>query len=260
MTTVSALYIYPIEPCRGIEVQGFRFDELGPQLDRRYMLVGSDGKFISLQDAPRLADVVPSLLPTAIALRAPQLPQFKLPLSLGDGARVMEVEIGKHRGPAMVAGGDAGDWFSDLLQRACTLVWMPRGPLRRVDPAYSSEDAYTAFTDGFPVSLVAAASVSALAARARGVTAERFRPNIVVEGGEAYAEDAWKRIKIGEVPFDVVKGSVVFRGEPPAADAALTALASDRKHGDELVFGRSCIHRELGMVRVGDAVEVLTTS
>ena len=258
MLTVSALYIYPVEPCRGIEVQGFRFDELGPQLDRRYMLVGSDGKFISLQDAPGLADVVPSLLPTAISLRAPKLAQFKLPLSLGDGARVMEVEIGKHRGPAMVAGGDASDWFSDLLERACTLVWMPRGPLRRVDPAYSSEDAYTAFTDGFPVSLVSAASVSDVAARAKSfVTAERFRPNIVVEGAEAYAEDAWQRIKIGEVRFDVVKASAVFRGEPPATDAALTALAAYRKQGDELVFGRGCIHRELGMVRVNDAVEVV---
>jgi uncharacterized protein YcbX len=257
MITVSALYIYPVEPCRGIEVQGFRFDELGPQLDRRYMLVDSAGRFISQHEAPKLAEIVPSLLPTAIALRAPRMPVFKLPLSLGDGARVMEVEIRGHRGPAMVAGSDASDWFSDLLERACTLVWMPRGPLRRVDPTYASEDAYTAFTDGFPVALLSAASLSDLSARAKSVASvDRFRPNIVVEGAEPYAEDEWKRIRIGEVPFDVVKARAAGGGEQAEGDAVLGALASYRKRGEEIVFGRSCVHRELGMVRVKDIVEI----
>jgi uncharacterized protein YcbX len=33
----------------------------------------------------------------------------------------------------------------------------------------------------------------------------RFRPNLVIEGSEAYAEDSWKRIRIGDVEFRVVK-------------------------------------------------------
>ena len=59
MISVSALYIYPIKSCRGIEVRAFRLDDLGPQFDRRFMLVDAEGQCITQREEPRLALVTP---------------------------------------------------------------------------------------------------------------------------------------------------------------------------------------------------------
>lgn len=225
MPSVSALYIYPIKGCRGMELQGFRLDELGPQLDHRFMLVDAAGDVITQRQEPRLLEVVPMLAPTTFNVRVSGMRALKLPLSLPDHARVREVQIGEHRGPALIADEEHSDWFSEYLNRACSLVWMPRGRLRLVDPKLSPEPAYTAFSDGFPVRIVSTAALS----KQSGLTVEDVRPNIVIAGAEAGAEDGWQRIRIGEVPFDLVPA------EPPC------------RHG---------IHRALGMLRVSDTVEV----
>jgi uncharacterized protein YcbX len=141
---------------------------------------------------------------------------------------------------------------------------MPRAPLRPVDPAYSPEPAHTAFTDGFPELLLSAASLADLAERAKTpLSAERFRPNIVVTGSAPYAEDGWRQIRIGEVVFDVVKPCarcVITTLEPTTSVAGkepLATLASYRRRGNDVVFGQNCVHRGLGTVRVSDPVEVL---
>jgi uncharacterized protein YcbX len=224
MPSVSALYIYPIKGCRGLELQGFRLDELGPQLDHRFMLVDATGNVVTQREEPRLLDVVPALSPTAFNVRASGMRALKLALSLPDHARVREVQIGEHRGPALIADEEHSDWFSEYLNRACSLVWMPRRPLRLVDPKLSPEPAYTAFSDGFPVRIVSTATL----AKHPGLTVESVRPNIVITGLEPSAEDAWARVRIGEVPFDLVASEAPCR------------------HG---------IHRELGMLRVKDAIE-----
>lgn len=264
MISVSALYIYPIKSCRGIEVRAFRLDDLGPQLDRRYMIVDPNGRCINQRQEARLALVVPSLQPTTLLVRAEGMQPLKLPLAARGDGRVVEVEHFDHRSPAYDAGADPAGWFSEYLRRECRLVYMPNAPYRRVSEKYSPEPAFTSFTDGFPALLLSAASIADLSTRA-GVTLvpERFRPSIVVSGSEAYAEDTWKQLRIGEVRFDVVKPCtrcVVTTIDPATADKGsepLATLAKYRKQDSKVIFGQNCVHRELGSIRVGDAVEVL---
>ena len=264
MLQVSALFIYPIKACRGIEVQAFRLDALGPQLDRRFMLVDEQGSFISQRQEPRLSQVLPSLSPTALLVKAPGMPTLKLPLSLRDDGRVTHVKVWSHAGPAIEASFEVHDWFSEWLQRPCRLVYMPYAQLRQVDPAYAPEAAYTAFTDGFPELLLSQASVDDLGKRAQmTLSLERFRPNIVVSGCEPYAEDGWKQIRIGEVPFDVVKPCdrcVVTTIDPATSEAGkepLATLAGYRKQGSQVLFGQNCVHRDLGTIRVKDTVTLI---
>lgn len=266
MVTVSALYIYPIKSCGGIEVQAFRLDDLGPQFDRRFMVVDAEGKFITQRQEPRLSLVTPTLQPTTLTVRAQGMQPLRLPLSVRDDGRVVEVTVWEHRGPAFDAGTDASEWFSEWLGRDCRLVYMPNAPLRQVSTAYSPEAAYTSFNDGFPELLVSAASLADLNQRAqRSFGMERFRPNIVVTGCDAYAEDTWKKVRIGAVRFDVVKpcGRCVTTTVDPATGEAgtepLATLSSYRKRGGKVMFGQNCVHRDLGGIRVGDAVELLVT-
>ncbi len=63
------------------------------------------------------------------------------------------------------------------------------------------------FADGYPLLVISEASLSELNQRASEPPQfmQQFRPNIVVTGDEAFIEDSWKKIRIGEVEFDVVK-------------------------------------------------------
>lgn len=264
MVQVSALYIYPIKACRGIEVQAFRLDALGPQLDRRFMLVDEQGTFITQRQEPRLSQVIPGLSPTALLVKAPGMQTLKLPLSLPDDGRVAEVKVWGYAGPALEASGEVHDWFSEWLQRPCRLVYMPYAQLRQIDPQYAPEAAYTSFTDGFPELLLSQASVDDLAKRAQlKLSHARFRPNIVVSGCDSYAEDGWKQIRIGEVAFDVVKPCarcVVTTIDPDTSEAGkepLATLASYRRQDGKVLFGQNCVHRELGTIRVNDPVVIV---
>jgi len=92
---------------------------------------------------------------------------------------------------------------------------------------------------------------------------ERFRPNLVIAGGEAYQEDGWKEIMIGAARFALVKpcGRCVIpttdqrtgeRGKEPTR-----TLASYRKRGNGVEFGMNAMAVEGATVRVGDPVKVL---
>jgi uncharacterized protein len=91
----------------------------------------------------------------------------------------------------------------------------------------------------------------------------RFRPSVVVAGSAPWAEDSWRRIQIGAVPFRVAKpcGRCVVttidqqtaeRGRQP-----LAVLGRRRRFGQQLVFGQNLIPDGTGTVRIGDPVRVL---
>jgi uncharacterized protein len=265
--SVSALYIYPIKSCRGISVQGCRLDALGPYLDRRFMLVDERGVYITQRTEPRLAQVAVAIHPTALAVSAPGMRALKLPLSQHDGGASIDVQVWEFHGPALDAGSDAGEWFSEFLGRACRLVRCDMAQPRRVDPEFAPELAYTAFSDGFPALLLTEASLEDLGRRAGQVFAvERFRPNIVLAGAQAYEEDSWQQIRIGAIPFDVVKPCarcVITTIDPLTGQAGvepLVTLATYRKQCNGVLFGQNCVHRELGTMRVGDTVSIVRTS
>jgi uncharacterized protein YcbX len=94
----------------------------------------------------------------------------------------------------------------------------------------------------------------------------RFRPSVVVAGAPPWAEDRWRRIRIGAVPFRVAKpcGRCVVttidqitgtRGKQP-----LKMLGKRRRIGEDLVFGQNLIPDSGGVIRVGDRVEILAAA
>ncbi|MEZ4669598.1 MAG: MOSC domain-containing protein [Anaerolineae bacterium] len=98
------------------------------------------------------------------------------------------------------------------------------------------------------------------------VPMNRFRPNVVVAGAEAFAEDTWHIVQIGSMVMDVVKpcarcaiptvdqqtGSVPDVKEPTAT------LNTFRKQNGKVMFAQNAIHREAGVLRLGDGLTVLT--
>jgi uncharacterized protein YcbX len=93
----------------------------------------------------------------------------------------------------------------------------------------------------------------------------RFRPNIVVDGAPAWAEDSWlgRRLRIGSAIFAVDShcGRCVVtttdqdtgeRGHEP-----LRTLGRYRAIGASLAFAVSLVPVNLAMISIGDEVSVL---
>ncbi|HRH39589.1 MAG TPA: MOSC domain-containing protein, partial [Flavobacteriales bacterium] len=176
-------------------------------------------------------------------------------------ARIWEDEVTVLHAPMELSA-----WFADKLQRTCSLVFMPDSAQRTVDPNYAS--GITSLSDGFPYLIISQASLADLNARmATPVPMERFRPNIVIDGGEPYQEDAWKEVSIGAARFSVVKPCarcVIITTDQTTGERGaepLRTLASYRRRpGAEhkVDFGMNAMAKSGDVVRVGDLVRPLT--
>jgi uncharacterized protein YcbX len=264
--TVTSIHVYPIKSCRAIDLKAARLDELGLLYDRRMMVVDAQtSRFITQRDEPRMTLITPRLAPTALQVSAPNMPLLKVDMNR-DVTERREITVWRFTGPAEDLGENAASWVSTVLERSCRLVRWASDVQREVNPKYAGAGVLTAFTDGYPLLIANEGSLESLNALAsERVPMGRFRPNIVIKGADAFAEDTWKRIRVGEVELDVVKpcsrcaittvdALTAKRGKEP-----LATLAKYRAHDNETWFGQNCIHRSLGSIRVGDPVEVVET-
>ncbi len=270
---ISALYLYPIKSCAGFAVEQLTFGRAGANLDRRWMIVTEDdGELLAVtqREMPRLALAQPSISGGEMVVRAPGMSMLRLPTE-DDRPPTRTVLLRADSLHVVDEGLEAADWFGDLLEAEVRLVRLPERSPRLVNPRYSPEPAYTMLTDGYPGLLVSEASLADLNHRlaARGkpsVEMRRFRPNIVVSGVQAYAEDSWRRVQLGDLPFDVVKpcARCAITTVDPARGAVfdptepLATLATYRRTPEgKVLFAQNVVHRGLGMLQVGDPLTVL---
>jgi uncharacterized protein len=259
---LSGLTIYPIKSARGILLEESEVDGFGLRHDRRWMLVNPSGEFFSQRTHPRLALITPTIDEGTLRISAPEMPPLDLPLHPTDTVRSRVVVWGNIC-PATWLGPNAADWFSEFLDCACSLVYMPDSVMRPADPAFAPPATRVSFADGFPFLLISEESLADLNRRlAEPLPMNRFRPNLVVAGGEPYAEDQWQRIEIGGIPMRVVKPCgrcVVTTTDQATAERGkepLRTLATYRKQGGEVMFGQNALHERQGHLRVGDPVVV----
>jgi len=259
---LSDITIYPIKSCAGFNVPATQLDRFGPSGDRRWMVVAPDGGFLTQRELPGMALLEVRLVAGGICLSC-QDTQIVVhepgPQSASRLVRVWGDSV-----PALDAGEDAAAWLSAALGRPCRLVHMPQDSVRMVDGAFASEGETVGFADGFPLLLISRSSLDELNSRLSSpVKMNRFRPNLVVTGCSAHAEDQWRRIRIGAVEFDVAKAcsrcvipSIIQ--ESGQRDPHINStLAGYRRFNGQILFGQNLLYQRCGTLSVGDEVEVL---
>jgi uncharacterized protein YcbX len=276
---ISALAIHPIKSCAALPVDSMRFDALGPVDDRRWMLIDQNDEFLTQREAPRLALVRPHRAGPGLRVQAPGMPPLDV---TGIGGERRPTMCWDDRCSGFDEGPSARAWFSQFLGQAVRLLRFDASAPRRasgnwVGAAAGRPGALTRFSDGFPLLVTGAASLAAVNERLQRagvppIEMVRFRPNVVIEGLEAFEEDAVETLTVAPADRPAVTLRLVkpcARCTIPEVDPAtgrpvagvLGVLASFRANprlGGAPTFGQNAIVAAGldGVLRVGDPVQV----
>lgn len=260
---LSSIYVYPIKACRGFSADRVTLDDYGIEGDRRFLIVDSEGIAITQRDFSALTFVEPRVKGETLSLAAPGM--NKVQFDVSESHFSQKVQVWDDRCDAEDCGDEAAAWFSDYLKTPCRLVKMGRGFTRLIDRKYSSLDEHVSFADAYPALIISEASLADLNSRLdEKITMNRFRPNFVVDGCEAFAEDGWKKIQIGSMTFRAVKlcsRCAVPTINPETGESGkepLRTLATYRTINGKVMFGQNIIHdQKSGSVRIGDTIAVI---
>jgi len=261
--TLSALTIYPCKSLQGISLDRVLLEARGLKDDRRWMLVDSDGIFITQRQQPKMAQLAVSLSEQGLQISRNEGDSVFAPRG---GAESRRVKVWSDWVAAESCGAAVDEWFSAVLGLPCCLVYMPERVLRPVDSHYAQPQDQVSFADGFPLLLLSEASLAALNKKLdKPVSMDHFRPNLVVSGCEAFAEDQWRTLKIGEAELNVVKPCsrcVITTIDPESGvkdpqQQPLRTLLTFRKKGKEVYFGQNVIARKHGELQLDQQVSVL---
>lgn len=273
---LAGLFIYPVKSLKGIALTSAQVDDLGLVGDRRFMVVDENGRFLTQRALPRMALIATALTNDALTLSARGSGSISVPRHSTPGASpaaVRHVVVWKSTGLLADDCGDAAaQWLSDFLGVRCRLVRIGEKFLRPILKPAAGPGDRVSFADAVPFLVISEASLADLNDRlvAQGGEAlpmNRFRPNLVVRGGAAFAEDQWPRFRIGKI---------ILRAAGPCARCAITTtdqdtaergteplrtLATYRRDAVEpgnVNFGQNLIHEtKSGTLRVGDDVELI---
>jgi hypothetical protein len=264
MITVSALTYYPIKACRGFDVPVSNVQRMGLEHDRRMMVVTPNGRFLTQREYPRLALVTPTLKNEAVTLSAPDFDSLQFDIRTSGTSAFVDIWSSKDV-DAIDQGDEAASWLSDWLGTSVRLVHIADGFKRKVNPNYAiNADDHTGFADGYPILILSEESLQDLNSRLdSAVPMNRFRPNLVVKGCEPFAEDTWKRIRIGGVEMALVKPcprcvvTTIDKETLAKSKEPLKTLEKYRKHALGAIFGMNTIPLNEGKIEIGMNVEII---
>jgi uncharacterized protein YcbX len=258
---LTGLWVYPVKSSAGQAIGSSRVTSRGLAGDRQWMVTDASGRFLTGREHPVLVRVRAVHTIDGLILEAPGLPQLQVRRAMFNTLRLTGVWSSRFEAYRGDLAADA--WFSELLGIKAELLHIGGVSRRklRADPSVRF-----GFADGYPVLLLNRASLDDLNDRlALPVTERNFRPNLVIDGAPAFAEDGWKRIRIGEVLFELMKPCerCVFTTVDPdtatlhPAQEPLRTLGSYRRTPAGVLFGQNLVARTEGILRLGDPVTLL---
>ena len=268
---LTALHRFPVKSCAGEELEEAVVEPWGLAGDRCWMVVDAEGECVTARERKQLLLVRPVLRADGgVDLGAPG--REDLEVGPPTGATTDVTVFGRQPHPARLAGAAADAWFSEVVGEPVRLVFAHAPEGRQANAAFAGPDVPMAFADGYPLNVGSEASLADLNDRiAEGPRPDegrlpmlRFRPNLSVDGEQAWVEDGWRRLRVGEATFRVVKGCdrcAIPTTDPDTAERSkepTATLARHRRFDGATWFGMQLVPESPGAtLRVGDEVEVL---
>ncbi len=199
MISVSQLWKYPFKSGKGQQLQSTQFDNEGMVDDRRLVAIDKNGLFVTARKHSQLLKMSCTqneqgwLLEHSSTNETVQIDRASL-------SEQIEGVLWKDNIQGLDAGDEAAAWLSEAIGLDVRIaVWHKAS---RFSNKYQFE---TSFSDASPILVTSEASIEK-ACEWAGIETEtrRYRPNIVVDGVDAFAEDNWRSLKIGNAEFEVL--------------------------------------------------------
>jgi uncharacterized protein YcbX len=267
---VESLHIYPLKGTRAFDLERAQLTARGFENDRRWLVAKPEGAFVTQRSHGSLAAITATPTAAGLKLAAPGAPEIEV--ARPDGRARLAVTIWQNTVDAALADEASHRWLSTFFGEEMRLAFMD-GRAERMKEGIWAPPLPMSFADAYPVLVATTGSLAAVNEdiEHRGgtpITMRRFRPNVVIDSDQPWAEDFWRRLKIGDAELDLVKPSdrcvvttrdqstgAITGSEPLGALAALHRSADPRING--VLFGWNSVPRVLGQIAVGDEVEVL---
>ena len=260
MPVLASLHVYPVKSLGGFAPPRWDIDDFGLRLDRRWMIVASDGVFLSQRTHPRMALGRASPAGGGIRLDGPGLEPLLAPPGL-PGERLVAVRVWKDRCAALPCGAAADEWVSSLLGERCRLVYMGDETRRAIEPNAAGAGGRVAFADAYPMLLLSEGSLDDLNGRLEApVPMNRFRPNVVVSGAAPFAEDGWAAVAADGLELVIAKPcarcvlTTVDQETGVAGVEPLRTLSTYRRGERGVLFGQNVVPRGTGSLAVGQVL------
>ncbi|PWR08655.1 MOSC domain-containing protein [Micromonospora acroterricola] len=268
---LTSIHTYPVKGCHRLDHDGALVQPWGLAGDRRWMIVDADGVGVTQRETTRLVGLRATVHAGGLSLRADGQPDLDVPEpAAGDPVLVRTFRNRKVPVPALPAGPSADAWLGALLDRPVRLVWLER-PTRHLPAGESEHDTgdQVSFADAYPLLLANAASLDALNgwladAGEDSVPMTRFRPNLVVDGAPAWAEDDWvgRSLRVGDRrfraagPCDRCVVTTTDQETGVRTKEPLRTLGRYRNVRQKLLFGLNLVPVDSGPIRVGAPVVI----
>ena len=267
---VHSLHYYPLKSGRVVDVAEARIEPWGLAGDRRYMITDRTGKFITQRELQTLAQVTAQASDGLLHLtKAGEDDSLSVAF---DPARRIDVEVWSSNVTAAVADDRVNARLSDWFGQPVKLVHADEITHRQCSADWAGEGVETGFADGYPVLITTTGSLRLLNEATTEEGAEtfgmdRFRPNIVIDDEQPFADDFWGAVEISGIRFDLVKPCARCimttqdqltgeRGGPDPMPAMRKLRMSMDRRVPGVLFGWNAVPRGTGSLRVGDPVAV----
>lgn len=261
---LSEIFIYPIKSLGGISVQQAEVEDRGLRYDRRWMLIDTEGNFLTQRQHAQMALLQVALQENGLSVTHKQglLEPLIIPFDEQTDKEV-SVTIWDDVCTALEVSDKISKWFTDALQMPARLVLMPTTTQRLVDQKYAQQGEIVSFADGYPFLMIGQASLDDLNSRLeKPIPMNRFRPNFVFRGGTAFAEDTFSNFTIGELSFRAAKPcarcvvTTINQSTGEKAAEPLKILSTYRRVNNKVMFGQNLVHGGTGVLRVGDKLTI----
>lgn len=179
------LYRYPIKSAAAQSIRQAHFGPLGLEGDRQRVLASPDGRFVTARECPRLARI--HWADSTLEYCGQRSPAVTF------SGEDQVVSIWKRTQSGVSASAAVNDWLSDVLQQPVTLLQLPSNESRH-------------YGDSQPVMVLFRETAQRIErALGRPFSALQLRPNLVIDGGEAFTEKALTTLQVGSITLAAVE-------------------------------------------------------
>ncbi len=258
---ITGIFYYPVKSCRGIAASSAEIVERGIKNDRNWVVADAKGKALTQRELSQMALIEATVdNGGTITLKVPDRSTFTV--AHGNGSSAASVDVWGNQCAGVDEGDDVANWLGSFLGTQCRLIRVAENNDRQcMAPLPDGSSVKLTFVDGCSLLVISQESLDDLNNRlAEPVTIKRFRPNIVISGFDAFSEDDFAELQIGQITLYKVQQCercVITTIDPESAKKGiepLKTLSTYRKMEKKVNFGAYYLHSQPGKINVGDEV------